>query len=93
MKTMPLVAILLAASPASAQQHRNYEVAPNGSGGYTGTYGNENFDIDTQYGGVSGQIGGRRPGVIQERPSRKAGSIGATQRNCVVDGNGNALCR
>jgi hypothetical protein len=82
----------LAASPAMAQQYRNLEVQPDGTGGYYGTYGNKNFEMNSQN-GMSGQIGGRRPGVVEERPSRRPGSVGATQRNCVVDGNGNAFCR
>lgn len=86
-------AVTLAALPAKAQQFRNTEIQPDGTGGYHGTYGNENFEVRPQGDGVSGHIGGRRPGVIEERPSRRPGSVGTTQRNCVVDGNGNAICR
>ena len=85
-------AVVSMALQVSAQQYRNYEVQPDGRGGYYGTYGNRNFEIDPRRGG-SGHIGGRRPGVIQERPSRTPGNVGATQRSCVVDGNGNAICR
>ena len=92
MKTV-LLAFLLLATGAAAQQYQNYEVQPDGMGGYTGTYGNRNFEVTPTPDGWSGQVGGRRPGVIQERPSWRPGSIGATQRNCVVDGNGNAICR
>lgn len=92
MKIVLCVLAVFSASPALAQQYRNLEIQPNGTGGYMGTYGNRNFDIDTQN-GVQGHVGGRRPGVITERPSQRRGSVGATQNNCVVDGNGNAICR
>lgn len=92
MKNVVLLVAILAATPAAAQHYQNFEIQRNATGGYTGTLGNQNFDIDTKN-GVSGQIGGRRPGVVQERPSRQKGNIGATQRNCVVDANGNAYCR
>lgn len=88
-----VVAFLLISSQTWAQHYQNFEMQRNATGGYTGTLGNQNFDIDTRGGGVSGQIGGRRPGVIEERPARKKGNIGATQRNCVVDANGRAYCR
>jgi hypothetical protein len=95
MKTtiVAMVFTLAACLPAGAQQFRNTEVQPDGTGGYYGTYGNQNFEVRPEGGGVSGHIGGRRPGVIEERPSRRPGSVGATHRNCVVDGNGNAICR
>jgi hypothetical protein len=93
MRYLIAIIVLLAALPAAADQpYRNLEVQPNGTGGYTGTYGNENFDVDTK-GGVSGHVGGRRPQVVQERKSRSKGNVGATQRNCVVDSNGVAFCR
>jgi hypothetical protein len=82
----------LAACSASAQQYRNFEVQADGTGGYYGTYGNQNFEVRPQS-GLSGHVGGRRPNVIDERRSQRPGSVGATQRSCVVDGNGNAICR
>lgn len=91
MKAIAAAAILLAASPVAAQ-YRNYEAQPNGYGGYTGTYGNQNFDTGIGY-GDSTQVGGRRPGVVTERRSLRRGNVGATQRNCVVDANRNAYCR
>ncbi len=92
MKLLLPLLLLLSASPSLAQQYRNYEVQPNGYGGYTGTYGNRNFDIGTRDDN-QGHIGGRRPNVLTERPSTRRGSVGATQGNCLVDGNGNAFCR
>ncbi|MFB9950286.1 hypothetical protein ACFFP0_15615 [Rhizobium puerariae] len=92
MKPILLALAFLAASEADAQQYRNYEVQPNGTRGYYGTYGNRNFEIDPRNGG-SGQTGGRRPGVIRERPARTPGNVGATQRRCHVGGNGTAICR
>jgi hypothetical protein len=77
---------------AYSQQYRNFEVQPDGTGGYYGTYGNQNFEVRPGA-GQSGHLGGRRPNVIEERRSRRPGSVGATQRNCVVDGNGMAICR
>ena len=38
-------AVTLAALPAEAQQFRNTEIQPDGTGGYYGTYGNENFEV------------------------------------------------
>jgi len=91
MKAVIIAIMLFSASSVSAQ-YRNYEVQPNGTGGYRGTYGNQNFDTGIQN-DDAGHIGGRRPGVVTERRSMRRGSIGATQKNCVVDGNGFAFCR
>jgi hypothetical protein len=93
MKTlMAVMFVVLTASAAEAQHYQNFEIQRNATGGYTGTLGNQNFDIDTKN-GISGQMGGRRPNVVEERPSRTKGNIGATQGNCVVDANGRAYCR
>lgn len=86
-------AVLLLFSEPSNAQYRNLEVGPNGTGGLMGTYGAQNFDIDTQSGEVQGHIGGTRPNLRQERPSRTRGNVGATQRRCYVDGNGVSFCR
>lgn len=83
---------LLTEQVAHAQQYRNFEIQPDGTGGYHGTYGNQNFEVRPGV-GQSGHIGGRRSNVIEERRSRRSGSVGATQRSCVVDGNGIASCR
>ncbi len=82
-------ALLLAASTADAQ-YRNLEVERGITGGYSGTFGNQNFEIGP---GDSSQFGGRRPGVIEGRAPRTKGNVGATQRRCFVDGNGNAACQ
>lgn len=87
-----VIAFVLLSTTSADAQYRNYEAQPNGYGGYTGTYGNRNFDTGTGS-GDGAQVGGRRPGVIKERGSVRRGSVGATQRNCVVDANGNAFCR
>ncbi|TNM65301.1 hypothetical protein [Aliirhizobium smilacinae] len=87
------VFFIAGSSWAEEQQHyQNFEIQRNATGGYTGTLGNQNFDIDTKN-GVSGQMGGNRPNVVQERPARTKGNVGATQKSCVVDGNGRAFCR
>lgn len=87
-----LVLAAMMIGPASAQ-YRNYESQPNATGGYTGTIGNQNFDVDIGNGEVSGQVGGQRPGTITQRKSATPGNIGATQRRCYVDGYGNAYCQ
>ena len=86
-------AILVAAMAGHASaQYRNFESEPNATGGYTGTFGNQNFDVDLGKGEVSGHLGGQRPGVVMQRRSGTPGNIGATQRRCYVDGYGNAYC-
>lgn len=86
-------AVLFAAMVGQASaQYKNFESEPNATGGYTGTYGNQNFDVDVDNGEVSGHIGGQRPGVVTQRKSARPGHIGATQRRCYVDGYGNAYC-
>ena len=93
MRNVLLTALFLGiCSSASAQQYRNYEVTPDGYGGAQGTYGNQNFEFNGQSGNSSGHVGGRRPGVQSERPSRTPGNVGATQRRCFVDGNGQSVC-
>lgn len=42
-------AIFLSASAALSQQYRNLEVTPDGRGGASGTYGNQNFDVNPDY--------------------------------------------
>lgn len=94
MRNLLSAAILLFAAMAAdtSAQYRNFESEPNTTGGYTGTLGKQNFDVDISNGEVSGHIGGQRPGVVTQRKSARPGHIGATQRRCYVDGNGNAYC-
>jgi len=91
-KTIATFVFLMVSSAAYAQQYRNFEIQPNGTGGYMGTYGNRNFDIDNQN-GVAGHTGGRRPGVIQKRPTRDNGVVSPKQRNCAFNDRRNGFCR
>lgn len=89
MKAVIVILLTLAATAAQAQQYRNYEVQPDGTGGYYGTYGNRNFEVNPQNGGRVV----RRPGAIHERSYRRPGDVRANPNNCVVDGSGTAVCR
>ncbi|MBO9135157.1 hypothetical protein J5289_21370 [Rhizobium sp. B230/85] len=83
-----VISLSLRASAALGQQYRNYEVQPDGMGGYTGTDGNRNFEVTPQNGGRIV----RHPNTQRERSVRRPGDM-RSQPNCVVDGYGNAICR
>jgi hypothetical protein len=87
-----IIGLILLSSTAAEAQYRNYEVQPDGTGGYYGTYGNRNFEVRPDA-GAAGNIYGRRPGVIQQRGIRAPRRNGAYRGNCVVDANGNAICQ
>lgn len=82
-------AIFLSASAALSQQYRNLEVTPDGRGGASGTYGNQNFDVSPDY----SRPNNRRSmaPVIAVPPNNATG--GKTRKSCYVDGNGTAICR
>ncbi|WP_162939514.1 hypothetical protein [Neorhizobium sp. NCHU2750] len=88
-----MVFAAMTASSADAQQYQNFEIRRNATGGYTGTLGSRNFDIDIKRGEVSGKLGGQRPGLVDQRPSRKLGNVGGTYRSCVAHANGTTICR
>jgi hypothetical protein len=92
MRTAIVLIAMLFAIDAYGQQYQNLEIQPNGTGGYSGTYGRRNFEVYPQNGASTGQIG-RRPGAMREQPSNRRGSVGGTRGNCVVDSNGRAFCR
>ena len=87
-----IMALILLTSSSAYAQYRNYEVQPNGTGGYSGQYGNQNFEV-TPEPGSTGVIYGRRPGAFQRRIIRAPRRPNAATQNCVVDSNGNAICR
>lgn len=94
MKTLLIILTLLTIAPcAYAQQVRNLEVQPDGTGGYIGTYGNQNFQVPPNNGpsvkpNVSRRHVGPPPVVIVPN-----GSVnGDTHKRCYVDGNGQASC-
>lgn len=87
-----LIGIVLLISTSAQAQYRNYEVQPDGTGGYYGTYGNRNFEV-TPEPGVGGNINGRRPGVIRQRAVRTSKGRNSAGRNCVLDRYNNAICR
>ena len=89
MKTILAVIATLMATPTQAQQYRNYEVRPDGAGGYYGTDGNRNFQVSPPNGGRIV----RTPNGSQKQYDRRPGDVRSNRNNCVVDGNGNAFCR
>ena len=89
---MALLGIALLISTSAHAQYRNYEVQPDGTGGYYGTYGNQNFEVRPDP-GSAGSISGRRPGIIRQRVIRAPRPRDTRSKNCVVDNNsGNAIC-
>lgn len=94
MKTLLLI-ITLAGLPISAQgqQVRNLDVEPDGTSGYMGTYGNQNFQVPPNNGASITRDGSRRrvtPPPVIVVPN---GSVdGNTHKRCYVDGNGQASC-
>ncbi len=88
MKIAILAMILsVAASTAFAQQYRNFEIQPDGMGGYAGKDGNRNFEVTPQNGGRII----RHPNSPRERSARRPGDI-RSQPDCVVDGTGYVYC-
>lgn len=90
---MALLGIALLMSTSANAQYRNYEVQPDGTGGYYGTYGNQNFEVRPDP-GSAGNVNGRRPGIIRQRVIRAPRPRNTrNNRTCVVDTNsGNAIC-
>lgn len=86
-----LIAIVLLISTSAQAQYKNYEVQPDGTGGYSGTYGNRNFEV-TPEPRVGGNINGRRPGIIRQRAVRTSKGHNSAGRFCVVDRYGNTIC-
>lgn len=95
MREILIVVVLVGlASNAAAQQYQNLEAEPNGMGGYSGSYGRENFETTpnlNRWGERSSErrIQGVHPEIIL--PNR--GMTGNTQRRCYATGNGNTICR
>lgn len=85
-----LCVCLLLHSPAAAQ-YRNYEVQRDGPHSYSGTIGNQNFDVQVQNGEVQGHVGGQRPGSVSR--SGVENDPGATHNRCFVDARGVAYCQ
>ena len=95
MKQILIVLVLtVIASKAMAQQYRNLEVEPNATGGYSGSYGRENFettpDLDRSVErGSKRRLRSEQTEIIL--PDQ--GVTGNTQRRCYATGNGNTICR
>ena len=95
MKFVTIILLLAACTiDAEAQQYRNLDIQPDASGGYSGTYGRQNFEAPPD---------GRRNdprGSTRRFPPTSPGFIvpdegvtGKTQRRCYATGNGNTICR
>lgn len=89
---LPIIICLYSSRALADEAYPNFDIYADGRGGYSGTHGAQNFDIDVNN-GVSGQIGGQQPNVRIKRRGLTPGNVGATQGSCVVDGNDMAYCR
>ena len=91
-----MLALILTIYPlaANAQQYRNLEIQPDGSGGYTGTYGGQNFQIAPDYSKPVPRNSARRaPGNPPAVFIPNEGVNGNTQKQCYTTGNGTVICR
>lgn len=88
-----IAAIYTIPSAVFSQQYRNLDVGPNASGGYSATYGRQNFEIQRDYNQPPQRRQDRRfsspPAVVLP----DEGVTGRTYKRCYVTGNGNRICR
>ncbi|WHA43961.1 hypothetical protein [Agrobacterium larrymoorei] len=93
-----VLAIVLIVFPSvvDAQQYRNLEVQPDGTGGYSGTYGGQNFQTYQNDGTEVPPPRGssRRPSAASPKVViPNSGVTGDTLKRCYMTGNGNAICQ
>lgn len=85
-----IVAMCAIPTECFSQQYRNLDIGPNGSGGYYGTYGRQNFEIQPN------QPIRRQDRRFSSPPAvvlPDEGVTGRTYKRCYVTGNGNRICR
>jgi hypothetical protein len=93
MRNLILGLLMTVSTVSMAQTVPNLEVHPNGYGGYTGTYGDRNFDIDPNQGKAAGHFDNRQQnnGGVRRPQTRNYSN---SQSRCGVDANGKAItCR